>query len=147
MHRAFNIARASHVNGYNAYIPNTLLHYGKIPIRRGFAISLRQKVLYPMNTSVKHAFRHFPHGPGLILPRSVRHVSWSWKSHSRVFAAVPDNEEDAARAAILDKVMKGRQPADLMLRCKQSRLYDILLTDLSNQVQFSTLKVRVGVAD
>lgn len=30
---------------------------------------------------------------------------------------VPDNEEDAARAAILDKVMKGRQPADLMLRC------------------------------
>lgn len=31
---------------------------------------------------------------------------------------VPDNEEDEARAAILDKVMKGRQPNDLMLRCK-----------------------------
>lgn len=26
-------------------------------------------------------------------------------------------EEEAAKAAILDKVMKGRQPTDLMLRC------------------------------
>jgi hypothetical protein len=34
------------------------------------------------------------------------------------FGNVPDNEEDAIRAAILDKALKGRQPSDLMLRCK-----------------------------
>jgi magnesium transporter len=28
-----------------------------------------------------------------------------------------DNQEEATRAAILDKAMKGRQPTDLMLRC------------------------------
>ncbi|EPQ53714.1 Mg2+ transporter protein [Gloeophyllum trabeum ATCC 11539] len=30
---------------------------------------------------------------------------------------LPDGQEEAAKAAILDKVMKGRQPTDLMLRC------------------------------
>ncbi|KAF8906772.1 Mg2+ transporter protein cora-like protein [Gymnopilus junonius] len=33
------------------------------------------------------------------------------------FTDVPDNEEDVARSAILDKAMKGRQPTELMLRC------------------------------
>jgi hypothetical protein len=49
-----------------------------------------------------------------------RHISWSFKSQPRPtgFYEVPDNEEDAARIAILNKVMKGRQPTDLILRCK-----------------------------
>ncbi|KAF9450228.1 cora-domain-containing protein [Macrolepiota fuliginosa MF-IS2] len=49
----------------------------------------------------------------------VRHITWSLKSHPRSsdFAGVSDGHEDLARAAILDKVMKGRQPTDLMLRC------------------------------
>ena len=29
-----------------------------------------------------------------------------------------ESQEDAAKAAILEKAMKGRQQADLMLRCK-----------------------------
>lgn len=29
-----------------------------------------------------------------------------------------ENQEDIAKAAILEKVMKGRQPTDLMLRCE-----------------------------
>ncbi|KAJ3524023.1 hypothetical protein NMY22_g11185 [Coprinellus aureogranulatus] len=51
---------------------------------------------------------------------NCRTISWSSKARALKApepADVPDNEEDAARAAILDKVMKGRQPADLMLRC------------------------------
>lgn len=50
-----------------------------------------------------------------------RGISWSSKARAVKLpepAEVPDDEEDAARAAILDKVMKGRQPADLMLRCR-----------------------------
>ena len=29
-----------------------------------------------------------------------------------------DNQEEVARIAMLEKAMKGRQPTDLMLRCK-----------------------------
>ena len=49
-----------------------------------------------------------------------RHISWSFKSQPRPtgFNELPDNEEDVARIAILNKVMKGRQPTDLILRCK-----------------------------
>ena len=53
-------------------------------------------------------------------PTNSRHISWSFKSQPRPtgFNEVPDNEEDVARIAILNKVMKGRQPTDLILRCK-----------------------------
>ncbi|KZT36477.1 cora-domain-containing protein [Sistotremastrum suecicum HHB10207 ss-3] len=33
------------------------------------------------------------------------------------FSELPDGEEDAARAAILEKALKSRQPSDFMLRC------------------------------
>lgn len=33
------------------------------------------------------------------------------------FGNVSDGEEDAVKAAILEKALKGRQPSDLMLRC------------------------------
>ncbi|KAF9003336.1 hypothetical protein BDQ17DRAFT_1242170 [Cyathus striatus] len=50
-----------------------------------------------------------------------RLVFWSRKSHSRPeteFNEMPDDgHEDATKAAILEKVMKGRQPTDLLLRC------------------------------
>ena len=54
------------------------------------------------------------------LPANRRHISWSFKSQPRNtgFHEAPDNEEDVARIAILNKVMKGRQPTDLILRCK-----------------------------
>jgi magnesium transporter len=38
----------------------------------------------------------------------------------------PNGQEDDAKAAILEKVMKGRQPSDLLLRCKPQ--YDYLVT-------------------
>ncbi|PPQ88528.1 hypothetical protein CVT25_009908 [Psilocybe cyanescens] len=54
-----------------------------------------------------------------ILVHHSRQFSWSFKSQprSQEFTELPDNEQDVTRAAILDKVMKGRQPTDLMLRC------------------------------
>ncbi|KAJ3504759.1 hypothetical protein NLJ89_g7772 [Agrocybe chaxingu] len=55
--------------------------------------------------------------PPQFLP-ATRHISWSFRQpQAQEFIEHPDNEEDVARAAILDKVMKGRQPTDLMLRC------------------------------
>lgn len=36
---------------------------------------------------------------------------------SESFSSLSDGDDEAARAAILEKLMKGRQPSDLMLRC------------------------------
>lgn len=54
----------------------------------------------------------------------TRHISWTPKLNPRPveFNGLSDEQEDAAKAAILEKVMKGRQPTDLMLRCKLSFL-------------------------
>ncbi|KAF9486271.1 magnesium transporter [Pholiota conissans] len=56
-----------------------------------------------------------------IVPSNTRSISWSFKSTAQPqqdFNEDPlDNEQDVTRTAILDKVMKGRQPAELMLRC------------------------------
>ncbi|EJD05505.1 cora-domain-containing protein [Fomitiporia mediterranea MF3/22] len=51
-----------------------------------------------------------------------RQMSWlgrllRTRRDSEAFAAVSDGQDEAARSAILEKVMKGRQPSDLMLRC------------------------------
>jgi len=113
MHRALCIARASHVNGRNAYTHNIL--FGRSGPFRAIATSYRNRQAFLPNINGQ-----FPHGTKLIPQRGSRGITWSWKapSRSKEFAEVPDNEEDAARAAILDKVMKGRQPTELMLRCK-----------------------------
>ncbi|KAF5351051.1 hypothetical protein D9756_008318 [Leucocoprinus leucothites] len=51
----------------------------------------------------------------------TRRISWSFKSKPRPQPTdsngIPDGQEDLTKAAILEKVMKGRQPTDLMLRC------------------------------
>ncbi len=62
---------------------------------------------------------------------SIRRISWSFKSwtSSPDPSSVPDPQEDLTKAAILDKVMKGRQPTDLMLRCSSSHL--VVLVDIS----------------
>ncbi|TFK41455.1 magnesium transporter [Crucibulum laeve] len=48
-----------------------------------------------------------------------RQISWSRRPQQRPddFNEVPDDQDDVTKAAILEKVMKGRQPTDLMLRC------------------------------
>lgn len=49
-----------------------------------------------------------------------RHASWyaKMKAKPTEFDGLLDGQEEEARAAILEKVMKGRHPTDLMLRCK-----------------------------
>ncbi|KAI6021689.1 hypothetical protein BKA83DRAFT_4285830 [Pisolithus microcarpus] len=58
----------------------------------------------------------------LVLPGDTpRLASWkallNLKSRPSSAGETPENEEEVAKAAILEKVMKGRLPADLMLRC------------------------------
>ena len=50
----------------------------------------------------------------------ARSIAWSPHTHPRSpeYRGLSDEQEDAAKAAILEKVMKGRQPTDLMLRCE-----------------------------
>ncbi|KAJ7154595.1 Mg2+ transporter protein cora-like protein [Mycena filopes] len=58
--------------------------------------------------------RRSPLDHGLL----VRNIFRGPKSSRAVeFDATSDIQEEATRAAILEKVMKGRQPTDLMLRC------------------------------
>ena len=51
----------------------------------------------------------------------TRNIGWTQKLHPRAADAnkecMPDGHEDVAKDAILEKVMKGRQLTDLMLRC------------------------------
>ena len=65
---------------------------------------------------------------GMCLPterQSLRDFDLARANRNRVspkqaeqFNGPIDNQEEAARVAILEKAMKGRQPTDLMLRCK-----------------------------
>lgn len=50
----------------------------------------------------------------------ARNIWWTPKHHPKVLEVhdLSGTQEDIAKAAILDKVMKGRQPTDLMLRCE-----------------------------
>ncbi|KAJ3552735.1 hypothetical protein NP233_g12809 [Leucocoprinus birnbaumii] len=51
--------------------------------------------------------------------RGTRHISWSFRPRPKPAepSSTPEGQEDLTKAAILEKVMKGRQPTDLMLRC------------------------------
>ncbi|EAU82919.2 magnesium ion transporter Mrs2 [Coprinopsis cinerea okayama7 len=52
------------------------------------------------------------------LSTNTRGISWLAKGkRTPTEDDAQEDQEDATRAAILDKVMKGRQPAELMLRC------------------------------
>ncbi|TEB29971.1 cora-domain-containing protein [Coprinellus micaceus] len=91
---------------------------------------------------------------GHFRPTSSNATTWprrgiSWSSKARAVklpepAEVPDDEEDAARASILDKVMKGRQPADLMLRCTILDFEGTVKT-ISGQFKKSDLCVEHGL--
>jgi hypothetical protein len=94
-------------------------------LARGHSHSLYQ---ISIRTSFIRAF-YTPNTFGLraLPPAQLRRVSWSAKPRGQPveFNGLSDGEEDAAKAVILDKVMKGRQPTDLMLRCTFSELYDM----------------------
>ncbi|KAJ7255414.1 Mg2+ transporter protein cora-like protein [Mycena rebaudengoi] len=58
--------------------------------------------------------------PKLMKGPTARRMYWAHRGpHGRPVEYNPlsDIQEEAARAAVLEKVMKGRQPTDLMLRC------------------------------
>lgn len=65
------------------------------------------------------------HGRPSLRPNALKTRHASWKALLNLKPRHPDpeetstgnDEEEQAKAAILDKVMKGRLPADLMLRC------------------------------
>jgi len=73
----------------------------------------------------------------------IRHISWLLRLRSRAADpnGVPDDQEDLTKAAILEKVMKGRQPTDLMLRCASLFLSSVCLQLTRCQALYSMLKV------
>ncbi|KAH6909438.1 magnesium transporter [Coprinopsis sp. MPI-PUGE-AT-0042] len=90
-------------------------HWGQI---RG--LSLLQKSKHWAGTNPKGSTRRLGLSHNAYLARSARGIAWLSKAQQKTpleEEELPDTEEEAARAAILDKVMKGRQPSELMLRC------------------------------
>jgi hypothetical protein len=121
---------SSHVMGYSTRVAHS---------SRGYSLSCR----LPFSSRPRRCLQTVR--SLAVLQRSIHHLSngahsWPWRaavlshySHpcARSFAWSPyahprpaddrglsDEQEDAAKAAILEKVMKGRQPTDLMLRCE-----------------------------
>lgn len=128
MHRGWK-SYTSHVKGKNAFGPslfntlNSLYRYSRVVSSksRQFTGSARWVGMRHLNNTCIHTPYQFYQNI-TPYPRSSRQISWSFKAQPRPteFNELPDNEEDVARVAILNKVMKGRQPTDLMLRCKWS---------------------------
>lgn len=94
---------------------------------------------YASSVKRTHSGRPFScgttHGSALASPRAqlgIRRINWKSRSSSSDFGGISDAHEDLTKAAILDKVMKGRQPADLMLRCSSSPC--VLLRSLSFRI-------------
>lgn len=52
-------------------------------------------------------------------------VRYMWRSRSSQSIPLSSEEEEAGRAAILQKVMNGRQPTDLMLRCEHDSKHEL----------------------
>lgn len=118
----------SHVTGKYAFrtssfaIPNGSCRFSLIVPSQGRQFtceSVRRDCVRHPNVGYMHTPHRF-YQRMTSHSRNSRQISWSFKSQPQPteFNDIPDNEEDVARAAILNKVMKGRQPTDLMLRCK-----------------------------
>lgn len=86
--------------------------------------------------SCANAARRVPRPP--CAPR--RRLAWA----SRPAPPDPDGHDELARATILDKVMQGRQPADLMLRCTSRSLRALRTPSLPPQAPFSMLQVPIS---
>jgi len=73
------------------------------------------------------AARHTPTTAFQTRPLSLhsftRFIPWPRDKQLPQAIGPPDSEEEAVRAAILDKALQGRQPADLMLRCEFMRRF------------------------
>jgi hypothetical protein len=91
---------------------------------------LRQRTICSCHNNVYFRSRSFAQTfPLGLLGRTHVQRSWSLSplihvsrfatlnSQSAEFNGLSDGQEEAAKIAILEKVMKGRQPTDLMLRC------------------------------
>ena len=105
-------------------------------------------------TFANSSFIRVQHSP--LLPSLAKRISPSasfkleqarylWKSKPPQQRILSPAEEEAGKAAILEKVMKGRQPTDLMLRCESwTAFIQWVLFKLEanlTQVLFWTLKV------
>jgi len=72
--------------------------------------------------------RSIPHNALLVPVRHFHLASWKKFFRPKVHESpgMSDTQEEIAKAAILEKVMKGRQLTDLMLRCKFSPFHYFL---------------------
>jgi hypothetical protein len=70
-----------------------------------------------------------PTPPGNQL--GTRYFGWSFRSQPRSSdsSSTSEGQDNLTKAAILESVMKGRQPTDLMLRC--ASLFAIIMTSYS----------------
>ena len=131
MHRGYWKSCISHVKGKDAFrtlsfatqIQNASYRFASSKGRQFTASAQQDRGRHPNNTCMHTPCQLYQN---MTYPRNSRQISWLFKSQPRPteFNDLPDNEDDVARVAILNKFIKGRQ-TDLMLRCKWNPLSPI----------------------
>ena len=121
MHKALTAA-PSHVMSQiiNTYASRSIILPPTATFSRTCQYTLAPSVPYQiLRWRSSDASRPSQLGPTSPQPKDFRHASWYAKMKSKPVELddLSERQEEAAKAAILEKVMKGRQPTDLMLRC------------------------------
>ncbi|KAG6820900.1 hypothetical protein H0H93_009674 [Arthromyces matolae] len=105
MHTGFCATASSHVmRAFRTSATSSVRH---LLGQRGYAMSFTPALATCLSLGTRNRSR-----ANQWLYRSI-----SWIPKKRSDETQPNDQDDATKAAILEKVMKGRQPTDLMLRC------------------------------
>ncbi|KAI0938491.1 hypothetical protein AcW1_010255 [Taiwanofungus camphoratus] len=125
MHTVLWSAAESHVGGLISSFRRCNVYLSKAPLlrrtcsrRAGIGRVSRSPTQYCPGSLSGRLPTHAKITPSRCL--GIRQMSWLPKLKPRPtepFSEPSDGQEEAAKVAILEKAMKGRQPADLMLRC------------------------------
>lgn len=131
MHTALRLQHKSHVMGMSHVISS--LSHSFTSLRPPGAIFTRnictpcynhvRRGVFPRTPLRAHTAINGQYSGTVSRPRfDARAMSWIPKlrfasRQQDLFNGPMDNQEEAAKVAILEKTMKGRQPTDLMLRC------------------------------
>jgi hypothetical protein len=111
---------SSHVRGYSAARAAHSFANGRYSLSCGWRRAQTVPTLAVLQRSIHNSWAWIAAVSLRSGPAHVRSIAWSPHAHPRPAdpRGLSDEQEDEAKAAILEKVMKGRQPTDLMLRCE-----------------------------
>lgn len=117
------VVKCMHTSPFSSRSNHVMAYFGSTAksTRGSLIVTAKPQTLSPSFTRSHHVIP-CSRSAGPSVPKSIhaiglRHLSWFAKMKSVEAHSFSHSQEEGAKAAILEKVMKGRQPTDLMLRC------------------------------